>query len=202
MSEVEACYFGSDGDRTRALYLRLLEVGEGRGDIAVNLLRTCKNSERAKCYKSGRSAAKAYATKDWAIGQLVLALKIHGDEAGFTWGWGYDAKTVNFEHVLYVDVPGAGQVSFHTGYRGEGPDYGKPWDGAKGTGAARVIRYAEAVLSLDVSFRPSNQTLTQGEQDVARQDRSEGKATPRDAGEELRGGDAREKICDQKTFGF
>lgn len=190
MNEVQACYEGSNGDRTRALYLRLLEVGEGRGDIAVNLLRACKNSERAKGYKSGRSAAKAYATKDWSIGQLVLALKIHGEAAGFEWGWGRDEKAVNFENVLYVDVPGSGQVSFHTRHRGDGPDYAKPWDGAKGTAPERIIRYASTVLGIEPP--PAKE-----QENVARQDRPEGSATPRPEGEQVR-----EDPDAQTAFGF
>jgi hypothetical protein len=185
MSEVRACYVGSDGDRTAALYARLKAVGP-QGVVAVNLLRACKNSERAKGYKSRRSTRAAYSTKDWSIGQLVDSLIEHGAALKIEWGWGYDAKAVNFEHVLYVEVPDCGQISFHIGWRRGGADHAKPWDGARGTGAARAIRYAESVLGIDVSFSPSNAGLNQGGQDGARSDRAEGADAARDEGGEVR----------------
>lgn len=148
MSEVEACYRGSDGERTRALYARLTEVGPA-GLVAVNLLRACKNSERAKQYKSRRSSGAAYGTKDWAIGQLVDVLVQHAGALGIVWGWGRDEKAINFENVLYVEVPGAGQISFHVAYRREGTDYRGQWDGMKDVAAGRVIRYANAVLGIE-----------------------------------------------------
>lgn len=187
MSEVGDCYYGSDGFRTTALYERLKKEGGGRGLIAVNLLRSCKNSERAKGYKSRRSVGAAYGTKDWALGQLVDALILHGGAAGFEWGWGYDAKAVAYENVLYVEVPGCGQVSFHMSHRLAGPDHGKPWDGVRGVAAARVIRYAETVLGIQPK---------QEEENVARPDRPEGEGAPRDAGGEVREAEARQAALD------
>lgn len=174
MSEVEACYLGSDGDRTRALYNRLKAKG-AQGLIAVNLMRACKNSERAKQYKSGRSRGKAYDTKDWSIGQLAEVLVEHAEIIGIAWGWGRDENAINFENVLYVEVPGTGQVSFHTRYRLAGPDYEKPWDGATGTAPERIIRFAEAVLG-----------IIKEEANVSRQDRTEGTDAPRNEGGEVR----------------
>lgn len=126
-------------------------------------------------YKSGRSRAKAYDTKDWSIGQLADALVSHAEALGISWGWGRDEKAINFENVLYVDVPGAGQVSFHTRYRLAGPDYEKPWDGATGTAPERIIRFAEAVLG-----------IIKEEANVSRQDRTEGTDAPRNEGGEVR----------------
>jgi hypothetical protein len=48
-------------------------------------------------------------------------------------------------HVLYVELP-TGQVSFHTGYREDGPDYGREWDGVKGASAGRVCQWAAQLL--------------------------------------------------------
>lgn len=178
MNEVQACYEGSSGDRTRALYDRLFRVGPA-GRVAVNLLRACKNSERAKLYRSGRSRAKAYSTKDWSIGELAEALDDHAKTLGIAWGWGRDEKAVNFENVLYVEVPGAGQVSFHTSHRYAGPDYGNAWDGAKGTAPERIIRYASTVLGIEPP--PAKE-----QENVARQDRPEGADAPPDARGEVR----------------
>jgi hypothetical protein len=157
MSEIEHAYHGSDADKTRAVYLRLIEHGQ-IGDIAINLLRTCKASERAKKYK-GRYVGAAYDKKDWAIGELCRALVIHADDLGIAWGWALDEKTIGFEDVIYIDLPGCGQVSFHTSHRRAGPNYVGSWDGIRGEGASRIIKFAEAVLI--------GEPPTQGENDVA-----------------------------------
>lgn len=52
---------------------------------------------------------------------------------GITWGWKQDPNVL-FDHgpawVLYCDLPGIGQVSFHSPDRcGCGPDYRGEWDG-------------------------------------------------------------------------
>jgi hypothetical protein len=49
--------------------------------------------------------------------------------------------------VLYVDLP-TGQVSFHTAARGVGPDYPGKWDGVRGTGAIRIIKWASSLPEL------------------------------------------------------
>jgi hypothetical protein len=187
MNEVHDCYYGSNGDRTKALYDRLKAIGPA-GVVAVNLLRASKNSERAKQYKSGRSVRAAYGSKDWALGELLGALNGHGADLGFVWGWGRDEKAVNFEDVLYIDIPGVGQVSHHLSYRGSGPDYPGQWDGAKGTGPERVIKFATAVLT--------GEPLNQEEADV-KGNGPQGAGAARDAGEQR--GDETEK---QATFGF
>lgn len=53
LADLIAVYRGSNGDVTRALYERLEHLGPA-GAIAVNLLRACKTTERAKRYR-GRS---------------------------------------------------------------------------------------------------------------------------------------------------
>lgn len=196
-TEVEACYHGSDGAATTALYEKLQAAGPA-GAVAVNLLRACKNSERAKGYKSRRSVGAAYGSKDWALGQLIGALMAHAEGLGVAWGWGLDPKTGGYEHVLYVEVPGSGQVSFHMSYRGAGPDYGKPWDGVKGVAAGRIIRYAHQVLGIEVE--------QQEESHGPRQGRGEGAAAA-DAGEGEAGaaeqpGERAAPAADQQTFDF
>lgn len=142
--DIQKVYNGSSGAATRGLYARLEEMAP-RGLVAMNLLRTCKASERAKVYRGGGFRAMAYDKKDWAIGELCRAL-VATEDLDVVWGWGFDAKAIGFEHVLYVDIPGAGQVSFHTSYRRDGPDYAGAWDGIKGAAALRICRWTEAVL--------------------------------------------------------
>ncbi len=185
MSEVRDAYHGSDADKTRALFLRLIENGP-IGDVAINLFRAMKASSRAKSYR-GRSIGLAYQKKDWSLEQLCLALAVHAGDLGIRWGWGRDEKAVNFENVLYVEVPGAGQVSFHCGRRMDGPDFSGHWDGVQGAGAERVIKFATAVLQGD--------SLNTGEADAARTG-TEGAAVDRTQGEQG------QPVEEQKTFGF
>lgn len=194
-TEVEAAYYGSDGFATTALFEKLKALG-APGLLAMNLFRVCKNSERAKTYRSRRSVGSAYGTKEWAMGQLVGTL-IDWPELNVAWGWGYDAETIAFEHVLYVEVPGSGQVSFHTGMRGAGPAYEKPWDGVKGVAAGRIIRYAHQVLGIEVE--------QEEESHGSRQGGAEGAAPARTGGGEAEGGErAGERATDseQQAFDF
>lgn len=167
---------GSDADATRALYARLLDHPP-RGIVAVNLMRAVKASERAKKYRGRSGGGKgksyrslAYDKKDWALGELCRAL-VEADDVVPSWGWGTDPKAIGFENVLYVDVPGCGQVSFHTSYRKDGPDYPGAWDGVNGAAGRRVCPWAAMILAgIEVS--------NEGAKDVARQDRTEGAAAP------------------------
>lgn len=147
--DVSAIYNGSDADATRALYAALEAIGPA-GKIAMNLLRAHKASVRAKKYRGGNGRGsyrrQAYDKKRWSIEQMIDALRDHADDLGIVWGWGRDEKAINFEDVLYVEC--GEQVSFHMDIRLDGPDYLRPWDGLKGVGDRRVIRYAEKVLGI------------------------------------------------------
>lgn len=160
MGEVGGAFHDNDGARTKALYDKLFAIGPA-GGIAVNLLRIAKNSRggKKKTY-SGRGRRSAYDSKDWAIGELCRALVSHADALGIVWGWGYDAKAIAYEHVLYVELPDHGQVSFHTHSRREGPDYAGQWDGVKDVCAARVIGWAQFIFN--------------GERHVGEKDRRQG----------------------------
>lgn len=143
-------YAGSDGDRTRTLYEALALVGP-IGVVATNLFRATKASERAKVYRGGQRGKgsyrrMAYDRKGWAIDNLGKALTAHAAELGIGWGWGEDRATPGYSHVLYVDTP-AGQISFHSPHRGDGPDYGGDWDGQKGQAASRVCKFCASVLT-------------------------------------------------------
>lgn len=189
--EILAVFSGSDADATKALYARLLTFAP-RGLVAVNLMRASKASERAKKYRGGTRGGPSYRTlaydkKDWAIGELCRALVGNPDVAP-SWGWGRDENTRGFEDVLYVDIPGAGQVSFHVSYRKDGPDYPGAWDGIKGVGARRIARWVEAILAGREVFVSTSKE----ESNVARHDRTEGADAAPDAG----GQDV------QEAFGF
>ena len=149
MTDVDAIYHGSDGEATKALYLELESLGKA-GIVAVNLFRACKCSERAKVYRGGIRGQgsfrrMAYDRKQWSIGNLCTMLEEHAAGLGIGWGWKTDPATINYEWVLYVDLP-SGQVSFHAASRGTGPDYAREWDGIKGASAARVVEYCRRLL--------------------------------------------------------
>lgn len=150
LANVMEIYTGSDGDRTRELYETLTRLGP-IGAIATNLFRAVKASERAKVYRGGQRGKgsyrrMAYDRKGWAIENLVRALEAHAANLGIEWGWGEDRFTPGFAHVLYVETS-AGQISFHSPYRGSGRDYPGEWDGQKGQAAQRVCKLCASVLT-------------------------------------------------------
>jgi hypothetical protein len=188
--DILAVYAGSDAEATKALYARLLTFAP-RGVVAVNLLRTCKASERAKKYrgKPGRGQPTyrqmAYDKKDWSIGELCRALRDAPDVVP-SWGWGRDPKAIGFENVLYVDIPGAGQVSFHTEHRRDGADYGGVWNGVRLQAPNRICKWAEAILA-------GREVTNEGEQDGI-PTRAEGTRSEGDAGGQ--GGQERQEAFD------
>lgn len=195
--DVQTAYDGSDAEATRALYLRLIEYGS-IGDVAINLLRASKASARAKVYrgKAGHGQPsyrrQAYDKKSWSIAQLCTALDAHAEVLGIRWGWGEDRTTDGFSDVLYIDLPGAGQVSFHQPYRGTGPNYPSAWDGARGEGARRIIRFATAVLD---TGEPPKEEVGNGRENNG----AEGTAGPAIEVRPIRPEGEPEK---QETFGF
>lgn len=152
---VLSVYRGSNGDLTRELYERLNKLGP-IGEMAVNLFRACKTSERAKLYRRGPGHKTAsYDRKDWSIENLCRILAEHGAALGIaSWGWQIDAAMAAagdpHHHVVYVDLP-QGQVSFHTATRHAGPDYFQPWDGATGAAPDRICRFVASVLEAGAS---------------------------------------------------
>ena len=148
ISEVIRVYQGSNGDQTKALYALLMEHGPA-GEVAMNLFRAAKCSERAKGYRRRGHKDAAYGRKQWSMDNLCTILQQHSEALGIAWGWRTDEKAVEagspHRHVLYVEIP-TGQVSFHTDIRGAGPDYGKPWDGQRNQSADRVCRWTARVF--------------------------------------------------------
>lgn len=138
-----AVYRGSDGEVTKALYAELERIGPA-GQIAMNLFRAQKCSERAKLYRGRRYKDAAYERKNWSMGLLCGALRVYAVEMGIRWGWGQDLSEPFAPWVLYVDLP-QGQVSFHSTVRLEGPDYPDGWDHAAGASPMRILGFVEAI---------------------------------------------------------
>lgn len=144
--EVMQVYEGSNGDATKALYERLKEFGPA-GIVATNLFRACKASERAKKYRGGGYRGMAYEKKDWSLGNLCDALRENATSLNIVWGWGLDSKTIGYEHVLYCEIPGIGQCSFHNARRFDKcPDYPGEWDGIKEKAPTRICQWIVRIL--------------------------------------------------------
>jgi hypothetical protein len=157
IKRLTAVYNGSDGEATKALYEELGRLGPA-GLIAVNLFRAHKTSGRAKVYRGGNARGRyrnqAYERKSWSLGNLCTVLAQHAEKLGIQWGWGLDPKGGPHKDVLYIDLPGAGQVSFHSPGRLAGPGYPGQWDGVLGVGEMRIIHWIVLQLGTDPTARP------------------------------------------------
>jgi hypothetical protein len=147
---LEAFYVwnASDGELTREMY-RCLEACGAVGKLAVALFRANKCSARAKVYRGGIRGqgsykSMAYQRKEWSMGEVCKVL-LGTSELGLTWGWKKDPAEGFHSWVLYVDLPGAGQVSFHARTRGQGPDYPHEWDGKRAS-SERICQFCNDVL--------------------------------------------------------
>jgi hypothetical protein len=142
-------YLGSNAQATKSLYERLENKGP-KGVLAANLIRAQKSSSRAKKYRGGIPGMASYKTlayrhKQWSMDNLCRLLGSHAGSLGIGWGWKIDPLQSFHAWVLYVDLP-TGQVSFHSGPRGFGPDYPGDWDGVRGVSDKRIIDWAASVI--------------------------------------------------------
>lgn len=142
-------FIGSDGDATRALYVALAQLGP-TGEVALNLFRAKKASDRAKLYRGGIRGqgsfkSMAYERKQWSMDNLCDILTTHSAALHITWGWSDDDQQDFHKFVLYVDIP-TGQVSFHSASRGKGPDYPGAWDGIPYATQGRVVKWCQQLL--------------------------------------------------------
>jgi len=140
-------YNASDSTLTRRVLKELESLGQ-LGRIAAALFRAQKASTRAKQYRGGTAYGRsytdlAYARKENSLRSLCDLLS--QDAAGLTWGWGEDSKQDFARQVLYVDLP-AGQVSFHSMDRHNGPDYACEWDGVSGVSQVRILQLCDDLL--------------------------------------------------------
>lgn len=173
LHRVMSVYTASDAEATKALYSELITRSGKAGELAVNVLRACKKSERAKVYRRGFSRG-AYDGKQWAMGEIVRVLSAAPDLVA-AWGWAVDPKQSYHNQVLYIDLP-AGQVSFHTDQRLAGPSYPGRWDGVAGASAQRACAFAAQLLegpdcpqcSKRIAMRAPREIITQNQTSVTR----------------------------------
>jgi hypothetical protein len=139
----------NDGYVTKAYYRDMEALGT-LGHIAVCLFRAQKRSARAKDYRRGKYRRAAYDVKAWSMQELCKALTEHAEEFDIRWGWKEDSSVLFGEepsHVLYVDLPGIGQCSFHNPSRMEGPEYKGEWSGIKNSDEV-IVRFCGSVAAL------------------------------------------------------
>lgn len=140
-------YASSDGELTKQFYAELGKRGP-IGAVAINLFRAQKCSARAKVYRGGGYRGMAYERKQWSIGNLCKILEQHAGELNIVWGWAEDPATPlrgQASYVLYIELPGYDQVSFHSPTRGAGPDYTGLWDGVFAS-QERIIAFCGLVM--------------------------------------------------------
>ena len=130
----------NDGDVTKAYYARLNSMGP-MGQLAVALFRAQKRSTAAKRYRGRQYKNAAYDVKNWSLSEICRIAQSF--DHGFRWGWKRDAKTINFEWVLYVELP-TGQCSFHSADKLEGPDFPGDWDGI-GKSEERICAFCDSI---------------------------------------------------------
>lgn len=146
LAEVRDVYYASNADATKALYARLNALGLA-GELASNLMRACKTSERAKVYRGRSHRGASYDRKAWSVENACRLLGQDAAACGVSaWGWKRDPDPPpGFEWVIYIEIP-TGQVSYHAPTRGDGPDYPGEWDGQHSS-AGRVITWAARLLA-------------------------------------------------------
>jgi len=134
----------NDGEVTKSFYAELNTYGFA-GQLGVALFRAQKRSSRAKDYHRGKWRRAAYDVKEWSLSEVS---RILSGQNVISWGWKQDPDVLFGEepsHVLYVDLPGFGQCSFHSPTRGSGPDYQGEWDGQHNS-AAHIIQWCDAAM--------------------------------------------------------
>lgn len=144
---VHAIYEGSDGEATRALYVRLTEMGPA-GVVALNLFRAQKCSARAKVYRGGNRhgsyKGQAYGRKEYSLRELCAALEQHGADLQIAWGWKEDPAQEFHRWVLYVELP-SGQVSFHAATAIGQRRFAGEWDRSHNS-ASRIVCHVASLL--------------------------------------------------------
>ncbi len=131
-----------DGNATVALCVELSKRGL-LSAAAVCLYQAQYSSARAKTYRR-RSKGYSYERKNTALMRMPRWLS----RADIHYGWGYDATSKNYEHVLYVELA-TGQCSFHSSERGDGPEFKGSWN-LEVDSMTSVFRFCDQVLSLNM----------------------------------------------------
>jgi hypothetical protein len=155
MTTAYSIFGQNDGDVTRKYYADLTKKGVA-GEVAVALFRAQKRSSRAKEYRHGRYRQSAYDVKSWSMSEACRLLAEHSKELGIGYGWKEDPNTLfgaRTSWVLYVDIPGIGQVSFHSPDRLLGPPYTGEWSGEHRS-AERICQFCDRVMGIPEVHRP------------------------------------------------
>ena len=131
-------YNASDAVATKRLHNQLRANGAD-GGLAALMLIAQKASARAKKYR-GKNRQRSYDRKLQAMDNLCS----HLTDTKYRWGWGTDPEA-SCNWVLYVELPGIGQVSWHSPIRLDGPDSSEKWDGTHNS-ELRIIKFARLLL--------------------------------------------------------
>jgi hypothetical protein len=135
----------NDGEVTKAYYAELNGKGP-LGELAVALFRAQKRSTAAKKYRRGKFRHAAYDVKNWSLSEVCRILDSMFTTEEFNWGWQEDQNTPGFSWVLYVDLPGFGQASFHSAERLKGPDFAGKWSGVHGESERAILGFCDIVM--------------------------------------------------------
>lgn len=135
-AEVREIFFGSDGERSKALYSQLERIGP-HGRIAALCLRAQKASDKANFYIFREYKRIAYERQNEAL--IALVDTLNQSSIIRTWGWGRDEAGYH-KWVLYVDLP-QGQVSWHNESKIGDRDYPNQSDGT-GLSQERILAFA------------------------------------------------------------
>lgn len=144
----------NNGDVTKEYYARMNAEGP-LGELAVALFRAQKRSTAAKAYRGGKYRSAAYDVKSWSLTEVCRIMGVH--EFGLLWGWKYDGSAINFEWVLYVELP-TGQCSFHSAERLAGPDYQGTWIPQPGSLPA-ILEFCDLIWNPERKKEPQCESL-------------------------------------------
>ena len=83
-------------------------------------------STQAKKYRLSEWTTKKYKEKSELIEKLIRLCEIEG------WRYGkHNSDNFQTKHIVYFELPGCEQISFHTNLRFEISEYPNQWDGKK-----------------------------------------------------------------------
>lgn len=114
------------------------------GQLAFGLFRAQKRSTRAKTYRRGLRR-NAYEGKHEALKYVDSVLTRNPDLVS-GWGWRIDRNQQYHNQVLYVDLIGIGQCSFHDEIAASSQKYAGEWDQSKPS-LDSILAYCDFVMA-------------------------------------------------------
>lgn len=145
MQAIQA-FEAKNASQTVAYQNELLNRGD-LGQIAFGLFRAQKRSTRAKTYRRSMRQ-ESYAAKSEALKYLDAGLHQWAEDHGIEWGWRGDPSQTYHNQVLYVQLPGHGQCSFHSERAFSKQRFYGDWDSTRPV-VETVLAYCDAVMELD-----------------------------------------------------